>query len=164
MREVVIQNLTRESFAPFGTYYDMKNPSGLSLNGELHRFFPDRLSEAYPERLGFSSILVKKPAEMLIKQVEHHFTTPELILPLNDDMIIHVSPATADYPNVSQTKAFLVPCGTLVKIATAIWHLVPLPVNGDMLSAMIVLPETVYARDCPVISLKEEDYYLLKRE
>ncbi len=162
MRTLKAQALTAESFSPFGSYYDMENPSGVALTGELHSFFPDRLSEAYHERLGFSPIVVKKPDSMVVTQAEHHYTTPELIIPLNDDMIIHVSPASPDdYPCIEETRAFIVPKGTLVKINTAIWHLVPLPVNEEYLHAMIILPETTYARDCPVITLKEEDCFTI---
>ncbi len=164
MKKIKVQKLTPEAFAPFGTYYDMLRPTGVSLNGPLHYFYPDRVSEAYPERLGFSQITVKKPTQMIITQAEHHFTTPECIIPLNDDMIIFVSPATADYPVIEEVRAFLVPKGTLVKMATAVWHLIPLPVSEYYLHAMIILPETIYARDCPVIDLKEEDYFEIVME
>ena len=46
-----------------------------------------------------------------------------MILPLNDDMILHVAPASAGTPVGQLSKAFLVPKHTLVKINTAIWHL-----------------------------------------
>ena len=34
MREVVIQTLTREAFAPFGTYAQMDQPQGVALTGD----------------------------------------------------------------------------------------------------------------------------------
>lgn len=163
MRTIKVEELTRDSFSPFGVFYDMLHPAGVALTGELHSFYPDRLSEAWSYRVGFSPITVKRPEKMVITQVEHHFTTPEMILPLDDDMILHVSPATSEYPDLDEAKAFLVPKGTLVKIATAIWHLAPLPANNDSLTAMIILPETTYARDCPVIDLKEEDVFAIER-
>jgi len=79
MRAIKAEALTREAFAPFGTFYSMTEPEGYSLNGEIHRFFPDRIAETYPTRVGFSPILVKKPEEMKITQVEYHTTTPEMI-------------------------------------------------------------------------------------
>lgn len=162
MFTIKAEPITHESFAPFGSFYSMTNPDGCSLNGELHRFFPDRLSVPYASQAGFSSILVKKPEVMKITQVEHHFTTPEIIMPLNDDMIIHVSPASGTLPQTELTKAFIVPKGTMVKINTAIWHLAPLPVNADELNALIVLPECVYALDCPVIDLEPEQQFMIE--
>ena len=99
---------------------------------------------------------------MKVAQAEYHTTTPEMILPLNDDMILHVAPASAGIPVPELTKAFIVPKGTLVKINTAIWHLAPLPVHASELQAMIILPECTYANDCTVVDFPEEDQFVIE--
>lgn len=162
MRKIKAEPLTYEAYAPYGTFYSMTDPKGYSLNGELHRFFPDRMTEFYAARAAFSPILVKKPEVMKITQAEFHTTTPEMILPLNDDMILHVAPASAGTPVPELTKAFIVPKGTLVKINTAIWHLAPLPVNESELQALIILPECTYANDCTVVDFPEEDQFVIE--
>ena len=48
MRTIKAEPITCEAYAPYGTFYSMTEPSGYSLNGEIHRFFPDRMC---PERL-----------------------------------------------------------------------------------------------------------------
>lgn len=159
MLKIKTEELTHEGFAPFGAFYSMTEPEGYSLNGEHHRFFPDRLSESYGTRVGFSPILVKKPKEMVIEQVEYHTATPEIILPLNDDMILHVAPASAGVPVTTLTKAFVVPKGVMVKINTAIWHLAPLPAHVDELKALIILPECTYVNDCTVVMLEEDEKF-----
>ena len=106
MRTVHIQPLTHEAFAPFGRFYPMEQPQGYALCGELHRFFPDRLSADSQHRVGFSPILVKKPERMLITQQEYHTTTWEMILPMNDDMILHCAPASAGTPVTELAQAF----------------------------------------------------------
>lgn len=162
MKTIKAQKLTFETFAPYGTYYNLTEPSGYSLNGELHRFFPDRMAESYTSRAAFSPILVRKPDVMKITQAEYHTTTPELILPLNDDMVVHVAPASGGLPVPELTEAFIVPKGTLLKINTAIWHLAPLPVHENELQALIILPECTYANDCTVVDYKEEDYFVIE--
>ena len=162
MRTIKAEPLTHEAYAPYGTFYHMTEPSGYSLNGELHRFFPDRMTESYITRAAFSPILVKRPEVMKITQAEYHTTTPEIILPINDDMILHVAPASAGTPVPELTKAFIVPKGTLVKINTAIWHLAPLPVHEEELQAMIILPECTYANDCTVVDYPEKDQFVIK--
>ena len=137
MRKIKAEPLTCEAYAPFGTFYSMTDPRGYSLNGELHRFFPDRMAESY-------------------------LTTPEMILPLNDDMVLHVAPASAGTPVPELTKAFIVPKGTLVTINTAVWHLAPLPVSEPELQAMIILPECTYANDCTVVDFPEEDQFVIE--
>ena len=74
-------------------------------------------------------------------------------------MIIHVAPASAGTPVPELTKAFIVPKGHMVKINAAIWHLCPLPVNNDVLHAMIILPECTYANDCTVVEFEEKDWF-----
>ena len=115
------------------------------------------LSEEH--RVGFSPILVKKPERMIITQQEYHTTTWEMIMPLDDDMILHVAPASAGTPVTEHAKAFIVPKHTLVKMNAAIWHLAPLPAKNPQLTAMIVLPECTYANDCTVVDLPAEQQF-----
>jgi ureidoglycolate lyase len=96
---------------------------------------------------------------MVITSVEYHTTTWEMIMPLDDDMILHCAPASAGKPITDYTKAFIVPKHTLVKMNSAIWHLAPLPANNESLTAMIVLPECTYANDCTVVELKESEQF-----
>ena len=159
MKKIKVQPLTHEDFAPFGQFYNMSCPDGYALCGELHSFFPDRVTADSNHRIGFSPIVVKKPERMVITQQEYHTTTWEMILPLNDDMILHCAPASAGAVVTHLAKAFLVPKNTLVKMNAAIWHLAPLPATADSLTAMIILPECTYANDCTVVDLCEDEQF-----
>jgi ureidoglycolate lyase len=159
MKQVKIQAISREAFAPFGEFYNMASPDGYALAGAIHKFYPDRLTTACTGRLAFSPLVVKKPERMIITQQEYHTTTEELILPLNDDMIIHVAPASGGAVVTEYAKAFLVPKNTLVKLKAAIWHLAPLPATKDELTALIILPECTYANDCPVVDLSPDEQF-----
>lgn len=92
MRQVKAIPITHENFAPFGQFYTMADPKGYALCGEIHKFFPDRLTASANHNVGYSPILVKKPERMIISAVEYHTTTWEMIMPLNDDMVLHVAP------------------------------------------------------------------------
>ena len=133
MREVKAVTITKEEFAPYGTFYDMTHPDGYPLQGEIHKFYPDRISGTAMGSMAFSPIEVKK-----------------------DD---HVAPASAGTPVPQLAKAFLVPKGSMVKINAAIWHLCPLPANNEVLHAMIILPECTYANDCTVVEFEEKDWF-----
>ncbi len=98
MREVVIQTLTRDAFAPFGTYEQMDQPQGVALTGDLHAFYPDRMqAPATGHILGFSTITVKRPKRMVIEQVEYHTTTWEMIFPPHDEYDLARFPAVGWY-------------------------------------------------------------------
>ncbi len=159
MKTIKAEPLTNESFAPFGQFYTMDKPDGYALCGEIHKFYPDRINADSNHRIGYSPIVVKKPEKMVITQQEYHTTTWEMILPLDDDMILHCAPASAGTPVTDLAKAFIVPKHTLVKMNAAIWHLAPLPANNDSLTAMIILPECTYANDCTVVDLTEEQQF-----
>ena len=159
MKQVKAQPITLENFAPFGQFYAIDKPEGYALCGEIHKFFPDRITADSTHRVGYSPIVVKKPEKMVITQQEYHTTTWEMILPLDDDMIIHCAPASAGKIVSDCAKAFVVPKNTLVKINSAIWHLAPLPVNNESLTALIILPECTYANDCIVVDLNEEEQF-----
>lgn len=163
MRQVKIQPLTQEEFSPFGQFYAYDKPQGYALCGALHQFFPDRLTADSTHRVGYSPIVVKKPEKMVITQQEYHTTTWEMILPLDDDMILHVAPASAGTPVTQHAKAFLVPKHTLVKLNAAVWHLAPLPASREALTAMIILPECTYANDCTVVDLPEDQQFEILR-
>ena len=159
MKQIKVEPINRDAFAPFGEFYNMASPEGHPLCGAIHKFYPDRLTTTCQGRLAFSPITVKKPERMIITQQEYHTTTEELILPLDDDMIIHVAPASGGAVVTDLAKAFLVPKNTLVKIKAAIWHLAPLPATKEQLTAMIILPECTYANDCPVVDLSADEQF-----
>ncbi len=163
MRKIHIEPLTKEAFAPYGQFYPLESPEGYPLAGAIHKFFPDRIVAYQPHNVGFSPLLVKKPAEMKITQVEYHTHSGELILPLNDDVVLHVAEPSAGKPIPDHTRAFLVPKHTLVKINACIWHLCPLPVNVDELAALIILPECTYINDCTVVDLSEDEQFLIEQ-
>ena len=159
MKQVMVQPLTRDAFAPFGEFYDMTTPDGYPLCGAIHKFYPDRMTTTCAGRLAFSPLVVKKPESMVITQQEYHTTTEELLLPLDDDIIIHVAPASGGEIVTEHVKAFLVPKNTLVKLKTAIWHLAPLPATKDQVTVLIILPERTYANDCPVVDLPADKQF-----
>ena len=159
MKQIKVQPLTRDAFAPFGEFYEMTNPDGYPLCGAIHKFYPDRLTTACVGRLAFSPLVVRKPDSMVITQQEYHTSTEELMLPLDDDIIVHVAPASGGTVVTDHVQAFLVPKNTLVKLKAAIWHLAPLPATKDQVTVMIILPECTYANDCPVVDLSADEQF-----
>ena len=163
MRELKAVKITKEEFALYGTFCDMIHPEGYPLQGKIHKFYPDRIAVTAMGSLEFSPIEVKKD-DRIVKCAEYHTTTWEGIVALDDDMIIHVAPASAGTPVPELTKAFIVPKGCMVKINAAIWHLCPPPVNQEVLHAMIILPECTYANDCTVVEFEEKDWFQIVTE
>lgn len=159
MRAVPAALITQETIAPYGAMVNVTDPQGFSLDGALHRFYADRVT-VYPDGdLAFSPLMVKKPGQRIIDAMEMHEYADEIILPLDDDAVIHVAPPTPGRPDTSKAEAFIVPRGTLVKLNRGVWHLAPLPVNQPSVHVLIGLPARTYALDCLVVPLPEGEQF-----
>lgn len=154
MRKIKIEELSKEAFEPFGSYYDLVNPDGYGLG----QFYPDRVVFPVNGEVPVTVSALKSPKDEVMKvtSAEFHNKTGEGVLCLNDDVVIHVSPAS-DKPVPELTRAFFVPKGTFVKLNVGVWHLAALPVNEEVANILILLPQRTYNNDCTVVEYSEED-------
>ncbi len=154
MRTIQAKPLSVEAFAPYGTYTDLLHPSGMDLNG----FYRDQVLLPLSGRMpvAFSPLVVRKPARRIVASAEYHDYTGEAILCLDDDVVLHVAPASAA-PVPQLTEAFVVPQGTLVCLRAGTWHLSAIPLHREEAHVLIVLPERTYHNDCHVVDYPPED-------
>ena len=159
MRTIKLEPLTVEAFAPFGSFTDVMNPSGPHLCGEFHTFYRDGARHFSDGQLpmGFSPLATKNHGYR-VDSVEYHTHSCEGIMPINDDAVLHVTPA-GGAPDTTATKAFLVPKGTIVSLYPGVYHLTPLPRHEAELHALVVLPERAYANDFALVELDEESAF-----
>ena len=73
MREVKAIKINVADFAPYGTFCNMTEPEGYPLQGEIHKFYPDRISGTSMGSIAFSPIAVRKD-ERIIKAAEYHIS------------------------------------------------------------------------------------------
>ena len=59
MREVKAVKINAADFAPYGTFCSMTEPEGYPLEGEIHKFYPDRISGTCVGTMAFSPIEVR---------------------------------------------------------------------------------------------------------
>ncbi len=159
MKKIQAKKITHENFSAYGKIASFTEPTGFCFTGEIHQFFPDRVIFETARNIALSPLTVKKTEKMIISQMEMHNTTAEGMLCLNADVVIHVAPPTVGHPNTDDAEAFIVPKGTAVQINTGVWHLAAIPVDQEVAHIMILLPERIYANDCLVVDLKEEEKF-----
>ena len=94
MRQIKAQKLTAEAFSQYGSFYNLVKPTGSSLGG----FFNDKVALPVSGNVPvtFSSLEMEKADKMIVDSAEYHNYTGEGILPLDDDVVIHVAPKTSD--------------------------------------------------------------------
>lgn len=159
MRKIKVQQLMPETFNRFGSYVDMLKPTVDYIGEKPALFYRDPVTMTiFGGAAAFSVSEVYKQEKMIINAAEYHNYTGEVIIPLDDDAIVHVAPATDKVPVPEKTVAFYVPKGTLLKLNVGVWHFALSPVHADVLHSLIVLPERVYANDCYVVQYDEKDW------
>ena len=160
MRKEKIRKLTVEEFLPYGTYANLINPSSEKLGAPPIEFFRDMVQQnlGTVNFASFSTCRVEK-REMVVDVSEYHTHTAEGILPIDNDILIHVAPATPPDAPVPADKiaVFRIPKGTMVVLRPGVWHHAPFTVNDSPANVLIVLPERAYANDCKVVQLEENE-------
>ena len=58
------------------------------------------------------------------------------MLPLDDDMVIHVGPANGGQVETDKLEAFILPRRTMVILKPGTWHGAPYPINNDGIANM----------------------------
>ena len=160
MRTIQVKELQVEAFMPFGFYANMIDPDTEKIGAPPIEFFRDMLQQELGNtgRASFSTCRVE-PRELIIDATEYHSTAGEGILPLDNDVLMHVGPATPADGQVPLDKiaVFRVPQGTMVVLRPGVWHHGAFTTNGKPANMLIVLPERLYANDCQVVELEVQD-------
>ena len=160
MKTVYIQELCVEAFRPFGTFARHLDPAAATASEGSVAFVPDMLQvNLGGHTLASLSTCRVEPREPLIGFSEYHTSCGEGILPLDNDVLIHVAPPTAPRAGlpVDQIQVFRVPRGTAVSLRPGVWHGAPYATGDTAANVLIVLPERTYANDCVVVLHEEED-------
>lgn len=160
MREVRVRELAVEAFLPYGRYANLIAPRGERIGAPPIEFYRDMVQQCLggETAASFSVCRIEK-RDLVIDVTEYHTRTAEGILPIDNDVLIHVAPATPCDGTVPVDKiaVFRVPRGTMVVLRPGVWHHAPFAVDGRPANVLIVLPERTYANDCKVFELKEEE-------
>lgn len=156
MKEIKAKDLTMEAFAAYGTFANLVDPPLVS-NPPV-AFIPDmaQLNLGQTGIASFSVCRVQKRPNV-VDTVEFHTSCGEGILPLDQDILIHVgSPTFRGAVPFDSLEAFRVPKGTFVALRRGVWHFAPYALTGDVANVLIVLPERTYFDDCEVVGIPEE--------
>jgi ureidoglycolate lyase len=160
IRTVKIEELSLEEFRPFGAFSNQLNPNTEKIGAKPVEFFRDMTQQdlGRTSTASFSTCRVEN-RKWVIDVCEYHSSCAETLLPLDNDILIHVAPATpnSSRPPLEKIRVFRVPHGTLVVLRPGVWHHAPFTITGEPANVLVVLPERTYANDCVVVELPVED-------
>lgn len=159
MVQIKVEKLTPETYRPFGKYANLINPTDEKLGDPPVEFFRDQLQiHVSPASLFSYSCCRVEKRPFIIDILEYHSSCGEVVLPLDNDILLQVAPASGnDQPvPVDKIKVFFVPQGTAITIKPGVWHWGPFTTNDKPANILINLPERTYANDCIVVNLSED--------
>lgn len=148
MREIQIEPLTREALWPFGYYANLMQLDAERIGEPPIEFFRDMLQIPLSSATSSVSVCLVQPRPFVIDRNEYHTSTCEGFMPLDNDIAVHVAPASARGAERDKLKVFYIPQGTMVVIRPGVWHHAPFALNNRPVRVLTVLPERTYANDC----------------
>lgn len=151
MREIGYKKLTRDAFAPYGTFASILAPEGCKMGQPPVEFFRDMVQQPLgrTDAVSYSACVVQAKPEWILENVEYHNHTGEAILCLDGDYLMHVAPACPeDEEPWDLLEVFLIPRGTMVVTRPGVWHQAGFPYGCDEVHILCALPERTYANDC----------------
>ena len=159
-----ISELSIQNFQPFGYYKYMFNRNEEKIGEPPIEYFRDMIQQDLGNSTTVSYSICKiQNRERKIDVLEYHSRTAEFILPLDNDMILFVGPATpSSDPPLEKMKAFIISKGTLVVLKAGVWHHAPFTINDKDLNILVALPERTYANDVVVVELKKEEFIYIE--
>ena len=160
MMEVNIEELSMESFRPFGSFAAMIDPDSICIGAKPVEFFRDMITLNLGQNsiVSFSICRVEK-REPVIDTTEYHSHCGEGIMPIDGDVLIHVAPATPNGETpYDRIRVFRVPRGTMVVLNPGVWHHAPFAYGSQYVNTLIALPERAYANDCSVVTLEKTQH------
>ena len=152
--------LTKEIFAPFGSFTPLVPPEGTPLlEDACIKFWPEcgvlDLGPNGNNQAAFGICRVEYRTRE-VDASEFHTSTGEAILPLDGNIYIHVGPPTVDeVVPIDKIKFFLIPRFTLVVLNPGVWHHAPFTYTTEPVNTLTVLPRRTYVNDCIVKKLKK---------
>ena len=132
MKEIVIQPLTREAFAPFGDVIETENAHNFPINGGNATRYHDlaKIDTTGEKARPMISLVrgVPYPLPLKLTMVERHPLGSQAFIPLSDNpFLIVVSRETEEGP--SEPIAFKTTPGQGVNIARNVWHGILTPLD-----------------------------------
>ena len=151
--ELRVQELTKDTFAPFGTYFDIQTGYG----DEIISFLPDRMLHyiGTPALDSISTIRIQyRP--LFVDVTEFHHGCEEVFGGFNCDLVFHVGLLDKDQqPDFDSFRLFRLPRGCFARVKRMVLHHAGFVMNQeDIATGIVLLPPATYTIDCTVLPIE----------
>jgi ureidoglycolate lyase len=160
MKTIQAKKLTKEGFAPYGTYENLLDNAANAAKSTLKdEFYPDLLTLNFGTSTSPSVCVCRIPRveRPIVTFIEAHKFTCEGLLPLDADVVIYVGILSNGELDSDYLEAFYVPKGTFVKFEPLIVHGRQFVFETDEAHALCLLPQRTYYNDLIIKQLPVEE-------
>jgi ureidoglycolate hydrolase len=156
--EIPLKKINKENFRDYGTYLDESDITPTYSDSAFNWWNAVGIIDIEGE----ISVGVVRPnfnPEFSEQVFEAHNHTPEVLVPIDDNVIVLVGNKSAfdgGMPSREDFEAFLLPKGMAVSLNPGIWHHAPMTLSGSV-KTLVFFKENTSFEDTIVKNLKEQD-------
>ena len=158
--KIKIQKTTAETFKKYGQIIELNPSSVASISTPQVNFWKQQASYYIKGKTEIGVLKVKK-SEMVFKELENHFITPTVIIPMDGDFVIPVTEPSDKIPEAKDVEAFHVKKNQLLVLAPKVWHGITYPLNKNEITLLIIFEEDTLDKDTVFAPLDEQSMLVL---
>lgn len=154
MKQIKPLALTAENFRDYGTVLHLvEDKEPMNDNAEFKYWGKISTLEMGP--VATTGMVYANKREPVVKALERHVNTPEVMIALEGDSVICLAKATGESKEISEVQAFYLRQGEAIAMDKGVWHWVPYPVNCELAKIMTVFASGTEHNDLELVDLAE---------
>jgi ureidoglycolate lyase len=146
--------LTEESIKGYG-YLLSESKKDPILNNEHFKYISDVYKLMVDGEMTVG-ILFGRKREMVLKNLERHKETVEILVQLENDSVVFFAKQNDQRDSIKDIKAFYFNSGQAVVLNQGTWHWGPFPIAKPECKTLIVFKEGTSQDDCEIRNLEED--------
>jgi ureidoglycolate hydrolase len=145
--------LTVENFRDYGSLLHLVDEEPMNDNEEFQYW--GKISSLEMGPTVSTGMVYAHRREPVVRVMERHLDTPEVMVALEGDFIICVGQASDKNENIEGVKAFYVKQGEAFALGKRVWHWAPYPVDSEGCKILIAFASGTEDNDLELKDLEE---------
>ncbi|HHT11200.1 MAG: ureidoglycolate lyase [Atribacterota bacterium] len=150
MKPIII---TEESIKGYG-YLLSESKKDPILNNDHFKYISDVYKLIVDGEMTVG-ILIGRKREMVLKNLERHKETIEILVQLENDSVVFFAKQNDQKESIKDIKAFYFNSGQAVVLNKGTWHWGPFPITEPECKTLIVFKKGTSQNDCDIRDLEE---------
>ena len=155
MRKIKAVTLNSESFKDYGQVISNCQAKPITNNEEFTYW--GKVAELGISEKMSSGILLARKREGIIRSLERHMRTPEILIALEGDSLICMAKpeTTVGMNQIEGIQIFYIHQGEAIAMYLGTWHWIPFPVNQEETRFLVIFASGTEVQDLEVRDLEE---------